>query len=344
MRKVLSMVLMTCLAITLQGKEVLASSSGNGNESATLTKYEMVLQEAGFDANSLSNMPNDKKIKIAESILNDPSSVEIRKEILHIDNIAIFEYYTNTEDSELIKNGLSIDEIRKIRNSLNEINSLTKEQFKDRYSSGDEEYKIIKKALTKNPNYKAKKDQNNIVTTSGTISSSDLYYYMTKSTISTSHPEYDFYIYFDWTKPYFNDIFDDTVAAAWGGNLNVKNINSYVDYYRGTYWDGSYGGYYGSSAMNYTQTPNMGIVFTFPQHYGDSVIGDYRQAKSGWIQYTLYQTQFQGYETNAISKYCHKIVALSFGGVSIAKGGSGVQINTNTNYQTSPEPYITLKY
>lgn len=90
---------------------------------------------------------------------------------------------------------------------------------------------------------------------SGSISSTKLFFSISKVTNSTKKPDYNIKVTYKWSKPYYWEIFSDKIAVAWGGNLNVKRISSNAEYYdiKGFAPFFKYKKYYNSKSWSYTE-------------------------------------------------------------------------------------------
>jgi hypothetical protein len=333
LKKIMLIMIVLCVICSLFG----VSSASNIN---TLN-VDKVLQDYGYESNVTSVMPYRDKVEISKSILENPDSIEILQTYLTVDNLALIEYYTNIEDTELIKNGLNNDDIKKIRNWLQKLNSISEAEMKEYYGIDFPVYKLVKKALTKNKDYHNEDFGEKTVTTSDTISTTKMSYSMTKTDVSTSTaPSYNFYITYNWLSTYFNDIFDDSIAVAWGGNLNSTNIASLANY--NLVISGMFTDYVDSYAWTKNETPNSGIVFSTPQSKGYTIYGQYRQNKSGYVRFNLYQTKYNGkYDTNVVSRFLHKVVSIAGGSVSV----TGATINFDSgSYDSTDQSSATVKY
>ncbi len=339
MKKLFTRICMLCAVVALFSTSVLAK---DGVFSTNRLKSDNILKEFGYDSNVLLEMSYEDKNEIAESILKNPDKIEMTCAYLNVNNIELFEYYTNTKDDVLIAQGLKAEEIKKIRNSMDKIKLLTEEQFVNQFNSSKAEYILIMKSLEKNPNYKNKKRGNRKVTTSGTIATSTMTYSMTSLNKSTSAaPSYAITITYNWLKPYFTDVFDDSIALAWGGGLNSKSVSSAANYYEGNYYTNRYGAIKQTVAWSKNETAQVGIVFTTPQSKKSAT----QQNKTGTIKATLYQTKYQGFDTKVLSQFGHKVLALSGGSISVGTDRVGVaSINVTTNYDTSTQKSITVRY
>lgn len=305
------------------------------------SEVDTILQSIGYDEDILGEMEMADKLEIADAVSKDPTSVEVQTSVLSINNISLLEYYTNTEESELVESGLTVEEIDKIKDKIEDLNEMSENKIKEAYDVSSSEAKMIKMATKKNPKYIKKDIKGKEVTTSGSISTSEMTFYQTVSNKSTSTaPSYDVTISYNWAKPYFTDIFTDSLGVAWGGNMNVKNVSSTAKYYYGNYWNGAYSDLKQTTSWSRVDTPNKGIEFQTPQ----SKNGAAWQNKTGTIKATVYQTKFQGYDTLIISQFGHKMLSLTGAGVSISGSGPSVSLSFTTAYDTSPQRRATVGY
>lgn len=330
-KKILTVSLSIGLAFGLLSNTSYASAN-----TTSIDEVDKILVDFGYDKDDLAYYHEERKIKLAEAIKINPESVSKETTYMRVDNIGLIEYYTNTSDQKLSEDGFEQKQIEKIRKKLDKLKAISESELMATYNLSKGEAKLIKKALKKNPNYKLpKKYGKKEVTTSGTISTSDLSFTMSVVNRSTSTaPSYDVDLHHNWKSPFFFDIVSDNVAAAWGGNLDVKNVGGLTFYYNGNFWTG-YKSPWGSLWTYGEVTPNTGIVFAFKQSkdYGSA------QAKSGNYWFTVFQTKKQGYSTSIVSQYAHKIATVSNVTVSKTPG-----INIGWGFDKSPQQRINIIY
>ncbi|MCK1999106.1 hypothetical protein MPH47_18075 [Psychrobacillus psychrodurans] len=301
MKKIFTGVL--TLGLLLGGNTAFASENTLTNE-----EVDKILINFGYEKEELPYYFEQNKLDLAQAIQENPENVQKSTSYLRVDNIGLIEYYTNTSDQEILENA-SPENLKAIKEKLNKIDSKSVDELMKENDFSEGEAKLVKSALKKNPKYKApKKFGKKEVTTSGEISSSDLAFTMSVNNKSTTTaPSYDVTLNHNWQNPYFFDIVKDNVAAAWGGNLDVKNISALVYYNKGNWYSGKYGAGVGSFAPGSTVSPNTGIVFEFDQSKQDAAV----QAKSGNYWFTVFQNKKQGYSTTLVSQFAHKILTVS---------------------------------
>lgn len=330
-KKLLSVVFILGLTSSLLANTTFAKDN---NE---LSDVDQLLEQSGFDSETLVGMSYKDKKDIADAIRKDPDSVEISNTILNVDNLSTFEYFTNTEENELVKDGFNDDEIKEIKRKLNFIDSLSEGEMEKQYSLSSSEYKMIKQSLKKNPNYKPKKDfGEKKVTTSGNIATTKMSFSMSKVNKSTTTaPSYNMTVTYNWLSPYFMDIFSDNIGVSWGGGLNSKNISSTANYYSGNWYTGKYSTFKYNTSWSKQETPNKGIVFSTPQSRAVAT----QQNKTGTIKFTLYQTKFKGYDTKVLAQFAHKTLAVN----NITISGSP-SITIGTGFDKSAQKSSTIRY
>ncbi|WP_117161283.1 hypothetical protein [Paraliobacillus sp. X-1268] len=295
-----------------------------------------ILIEFGFDAETIELMPVDKKQELAEIIIEDPSKVDLDVSYFHLDNLSIIEFFANTDESELQELGLSSEEVELIENDLDDLREITKDEALETLELDTVGYKMLQNALEENPEYNTKEVlEENTITASGYISSSKLKYTQSVANKSTkTKPQYNVGINFNWTTPYYNYLFTDRIAVAWGGGLNSKNISSSAYYYNTntavTKWSKLSKNY----SWSKSETPNKGIVFSTNQ---TSNVGN--KLKTGYVFLDLYQNKKVGKDTKIVSQFAHQIVKI--GGVSISGSPS---ITIGTGYNKSQQRSSTITY
>ncbi|WP_416147636.1 hypothetical protein ACM26V_15520 [Salipaludibacillus sp. HK11] len=301
-------------ATMLVALSIIADKSIASDEHLNSVEVENVLIEYGYESEDLNYYTDENKLELAEVILEDPEKLEVNTTYVTVDNVATIEYYTNTSDEELFANGATEEEIDLIREKLKKLLEQPVEEIKENYNLSNGEVGLIKNAVEENPNYVAPEDfGSKEVTASAQIATSKLSFTQSVKNNSTStKPNYKVTLNHNWKTPFFFDIVSDNVAAAWGGNLDVKGISGLVFYNKGDWYSGKFGSGIGSVAPSSTVTPNKGIVFSFKQK-----LTGRNQAKSGTYNFTVFQNKKKGYSTSLVSQYAHKRMTVS--NISISK-------------------------
>lgn len=203
--------------------------------------------------------------------------------------------------------------------------------------------KAIEKGLSDVTNETYKKT-NNLVTASGSISTSKLKYEQKVTPKSTKLPNYQVKLSFIWDSPFTLIRFTDEVVVAWGGGLNTKNETYLVNYYNcGSKWTTKYK----TNKMSKKTTPNTGIEFSFPQAVATPQTitnNTHALAKSGEIEFVLYQTKKEGKDTKIVSRYCHRVISVGSASIGISASGPNVSISIGGAWDTSPEKDNIIKY
>jgi len=136
---------------------------------------DKVLSKFGYSDELIKVWPTEDKEKVAKAILDNPDNVSFSTCVMEIDNISEIESIVNTSDEELISAGVSEDKIKEMRKEINNIRNANDSELKEEYGVDDTEIKVLRKALTVNPDYKIK-DIENKVTASGSISTATMTY------------------------------------------------------------------------------------------------------------------------------------------------------------------------
>ena len=188
------------------------------------------------------------------------------------------------------------------------------------------------------------KNIKNTVTASGSISSSKMT--LTQSVINKSNtlPNYKVAISYNWKTPYTFCVSTDQIVTAWGGGLNSKDYVGTAYYYGWTSPTNWTSELVTRTSMSSTVKPNVGIQYSFPQSKGKDKQGHMTKTKMGAAGFTLYQTKKSGKETNLISNYCHKVIKVGGGSISISASGPSVSISIGPGWDKSPQAKNVIKY
>ncbi|WP_339195870.1 hypothetical protein MKY27_13985 [Solibacillus sp. FSL R5-0449] len=308
---------------------VLSVSLPVGAANVSIENVNNTLVEKGLDKSIVELMPISEKDEIYKALIENPDNVQITHSFMNVDNLAQIEYFTNTDDQELLKTGITNEDIKSIRKSLKKLEDFTFDELNKKKEISNFEYKLLQKALTKNPNYKNQKvPKNNEVTSSGQISSSKLAFDMVVTNKTASYPLYSVYMYYNWSSPYFTDIFNDKIGVVWSGDFNTQKITTNADYYKASYELSKYYDKHGSYNLEVSQTPNTGIVFSTPQ---SKSVGT-AQNKFGTMNFEIYKNSKSNESKKIVSQYAHAITAI--GGVSLSIPPS---VDIGVGYDSSPQ-------
>lgn len=139
-------------------------------------------------------------------------------------------------------------------------------------------------------------------------------------------------------------LFEDKIAVAWGGGLNSKDYSSLIFYYDWAEVGGDFGDFYTRQSANKEETIQAGLELEFPQAVYKDLVSPMPKTKTGYIQFTLYQTQFQGYDTKVISRYCHKVISVGGGSIDISVTGASVSLDIGYGYDTTAQAEKIIGY
>ena len=267
--------------------------------------------------------------------------------ILEVDNLTEIENFLKCTNEELVGMGGDLESIVNTRKELIASTKKSVEQISQEKDVSLTEAKYYKKAIEKglsdvtNETYKK---TNNLVTASGSISTSKLKYEQKLTPKSTKLPNYQVKLSFIWDSPFTLIRFTDEVVVAWGGGLNTKNETYLVNYYNcGSKWTTKYK----TNKMSKKTTPNVGIEFSFPQAVATPQTitnNTHALAKSGEIEFVLYQTKKEGKDTKIVSRYCHRVISVGSASIGISASGPNVSISIGGAWDTSPEKDNIIKY
>lgn len=266
----------------------------------------------------------DAKACIAQALTDNAEKVSISNSKLVVDNLAEIEAFMSYTDEELIGMGIATEKVQEYRNSFSAMYNMTDADLALKYDFSPVDSKLFRKAydagLSKDIALQANPSKCEI-TTSGTIASSE----MTYSTIAidgsySSKPVYyTVNCAYSWTSPFSIALFNDCIAAVWGGFLHESNITGMSAYYYAPFnsWEGLY--CYQSMSLS-DQTPNQHFLMSFPQAV------DAKKVRSGSLVFNLSSNTKQGNSSYVITRYGHQ--RISWTSPSITWGFPSVSFGT----------------
>lgn len=337
-KKLLSFLLLTSLCVS-SFNTVTAKAATINDDTLNL------LVQNGYTIETAEALPEDTRNEIAENLLNNPDLVDISTTFLEVDTLSEVESFVSHTDEELIDMGADKTNISANRNEINKMINMTDKDLREKYNYDDLEIKLFKKAVEngqniKNGKMKKPSKADTSVNASGTIASSKLSFTQTRTNYSSSTaPNYRIENSFSWITPFQLSLFNDTIVVAWGGGLNLDNYATLgnAKYYAPnnnlSAWTDKL---LTTTAMSKDQTVQKGIKFNFHQAAQGRV-------RNGYSTATIYQTKFQGYDTNVVSMYAHRLLQPN-ASISISASGASVSISASSSYDTSSQRSSTIRY
>ena len=329
-------------------------ASSDSSSILTANVAEKILIDFGMSVNQAQNMDLNEKIDLANAIQSNPSEVKKSEQVTEIDELSAIELFVNSSDEFLLSLGINSEELFDIRSFIDDINNKTNDKIMEVYGKSPEQVKLLRVALTKNDNYEYIPISDNVVSTSGNISSSKLYtsLYVSPVNVADPAPNYRVQYFFQWdSSPFYIGGWDE-IGFAWGGNLNTKDVKRIYNRpaltspvapseYRvvnGTNY--GYDDLNNSPVSEITQTVGCGLLHKFklsPKYGGiQGVALDY-----GYTYFTLFQSKAQGYSTKIIARYGHKVPSI---GVSSMSFNSAPAINLGWGFDYTQELSSNINY
>lgn len=150
---------------------------------------------------------------------------------MEIDNLAEIEAFYSYSTDELVAMGIDEDAIQETEAQLEKMYNMNDLQLKQEYGLNEVNSKLFRKAVENGKAANAEeqnygKELENAVSTSGSITSSEMTYTQSVTSNSSSLPNYTVKLSYTWKSVYALACFDDKIVAAWGGNLNSKNYSA----------------------------------------------------------------------------------------------------------------------
>lgn len=329
------------LVVFISGSNIIFAA-----DNSQLLSNDLILIENGFPKENIGALSEEHKRELVKYLNDNPNNVDIQTSVLEIDNLMEIESFMGFSDEELIGMGANSYDIASAREELYKISKQTEEQIAKEKNISLTEAKYLKRAIVKGKNKDGKDvyKENNSINASGSISASKLTYSQAYANHSTATaPSYWVVLTYTWNSPYTLTIFTDEVVAAWGGNLNTKNVSGYASYYNenGSNW----GSYNQQKLMTTSETANAGIEFKFAQSVSlPSATSNRIKTKTGSIGFELYQTKKQGYDTKLLSQYCHRVISIGNASIGISAKGATVSISIGGAWDSSPQKSSIISY
>lgn len=334
------------LLLTVMGVTNFYSITANAD---TLDDYKLnLLVQHGYTVGTAEALPEEAKNEIYESLLNNPNSVDITTTFLEVDALSEIEAFLSHTDEELIDIGLDQSDIDENNAQINTMINMTDKELKENYKYNDVEIKLLKKSVEngkkiRNNEIKVPSKNDTSVNASGTIAASKLAFTqnVTDNTPGKA-PNYRVQNSFDWATPTLIGGLSDSVVIAWGGGLNLDtnsalgNSKYYVPNGAGTAWSVENPNPTKTIPMTYVQKIQEGITYTFKQN-------DTGKVRNGYASTTIYQTKYQGYDTNVVSIYAHKTISVG-ANITISVSNTNASITPNFAYDSTPQKSKAIKY
>ncbi len=332
--------ILLCFVILVFAISNTALAKGDGS---SLDSVE-ILVEHGYTESAAQVIPEEKRDEIANMLLVNPEKVDISKVSMEVDILSEIEALFTYSDEELIQMGADADSIKCTKKEFLDYYSLDIVDLAEKLGLSEIEAKMLQRSIETGiiNSKKGSKIQKNGIKASGTITSSEMYYYQTViNRSSASAPNYNVTLSYSWVAPYFSNIYKDVIVVGWGGQLNSSNIDSSAEYY---YADGvtssTFGAYYTEREMTARESIQAGIEFEF-----DQLLDHVAETESGYATFTIYQTRFQNYDSKIISNYCHRVPSITGDvNISISASGPSVSLTIGTAYDRTPEKRTTIRY
>lgn len=321
----------------------------------SLNEMKAVLVESGYTEETADALTDDEVRDVYQAIM-DGTMECIDTVCTEVDNIADMEAILSMSDEELISEGADPQAVNGARETVNTVISASDEELEQNYGMKPAEIKAIRELSDdreaieetgEDPSDAGKpeceKEIKNLVTASGTISSSKMSYTQSVANKSTKKkPIYNVTLSYGWTLPYFSDLWDDVIVVGWGGNLNSKSEKGSVKYYECNYFSGKWYKYKKTRNMREEALPSKGYKFSFKQMA--SLNGCYTQPKKGSASLVVYQTKFKGLDTKLISNYCHRAVKIGSTSIGVSASGPSASISVGTAFDKSPQKSRNIRY
>lgn len=308
---------------------------------ATEQNADSILLAHGFNEDDVDLIEMDKKIEIASALLINPDLVQKSASVSEIDELTDIERFVNTSEETLLESGMKQEDIDSANNLIQNWKASSDEELMERYDRDQVEIKMLRMACEPTEDYTDKEVTSTPVTSSGSISSSKLYF----STTATKQKfcgrvRYRVVNTFKWKSLPFVDFLTDEIVNAWGGSMWTSNYSSKLVY---AYGDINVPGVKTKTyTAHYEEGPiNAGFRFWTHQAQGDLITGlNYHQLWKGSASLLLTTNgNCKNKDTKILAQYGHHTIGWS--GVSISKSPS---ISFGTGWDYSDQVILPAKY
>lgn len=294
----------------------------------TVKQAEDIMVDFGYPRDLCDVMDDGDKLELALQIQNNPESVQLNVISVPIDELSLIELIVNSTDEELLKEGMTEEDIKVNKQNLHQIGLMTDKELMEKYQRNEEEIKLLRMATEKKDGYQKPKkvEDKNKVTTSN-ISTTTMSYAQTVSDNKASTRKavsYAVKITFKWSRSPAITFLKDKIAVSWGCDLNSMSEKGTIKF------TGN-----GGSTRNadVEVLANRGLIFSFWQRAVHGFGWDL--LSSGTINFTVFQNSKRNLSAALISQYGHGIATITGAGVSIGKDGAGVGIDFAFGFDTS---------
>ncbi|MBR6134864.1 MAG: hypothetical protein IKQ22_00040 [Clostridia bacterium] len=303
-----------------------------------------LLIEAGFPYECIEGLDSDSYKEITTTLMEDPSKVQITYCTMDVDNLAEIEDIMSISVNQIVDEDIDPKEVEKLQRLYKSYLDMSDKDLSHYLEVPEEEARYIKMAIDSGilKNGNNNKIDNEVVT-SGSISTSNLTYAQSVVNKSTATaPKYDITLTYHWSNVFAQSLYNDVIAVTWGGGLNVQSKSGTAHYY--SFDNGGWLVRKSSKSMTTNETVQKGIKYSFKQSINNE--GNLQmpyKSKSGTAKATIYQTQFQGYATNIVSKYYHKKTSMA-ASIIFNSSGVGISVSPTTVYDESPQRSSSITY
>ena len=327
--------------ITKLGKELEMLSDANNKQKITedtmycdiydkslltekqLSDIETVIN-SGIEEEDLNNITMEVISTMANSLRQYADGVSICSETKTFDELKNIEEINNLSVTELEeKTGASREQIIEAKEDAEELSNLSDKELKEEYGLDSCDIKVCRKATEKIDDYETYKniDEDNKVTLSSGIATSQLTFSQIVCLKSTKPYKYIVCDTFNWKKGYYPYQlgFEDAIGVAWSGGFTSETTSKKMKYHvvTGTLFTGwGWGKYVGYKNATVEKTPSKGVVYSFDQDY--DMVAWAQNVKQGSItlDITSKYSKKKNMQAEIVSCYGHK--GIGFAGVDIS--------------------------
>ena len=300
------------------------------------TQSRAILRKMGIPDSIINIMPVEDQLQHIEMFLNAPNQISVQTDTLQVDPLREIQGYLEMSHQQKLLAGLSEERIEQVDTYIEHLQI-----------ASDEELKSLGIPADEIPLYRSVLSGNSVVPYGeGDVTESELdFTVIVYDTPDAFGPSVDVFIYFTWLDTYVTYIFDDKVVVAWGGDLVLHEIDSYVQYYYCNPLDG-----WGSSYHSDDNPRDIPYHDSIVDGDGSAGYYEFEQsitpnilAKAGRITFELSQSGLQNKEAAFVTYFAHQVTAIDDITITISRPIS-VDISFGTGYDTTNQVREIITY
>lgn len=336
MKKIRSIILICILVMSITSSTFAAEIGLSKNVKPEYIKNATAL---GFSQDLIEAMTEDDLILLYNAV-NNGEEINVTTAVLEINSLQEIQDFLDYGVEKMIEEGNDKETVLEAQSKINKLFDLSDKELRIKEGLSIPEIKVLREI--QRGTHETESNKRFDVSASGDLSQTKCELAVTKKSNPTSDRpvQYTIMTTYTWhTVPFFT--FTDVLAYAWGGALNLDDnkTSATVNYYNLSNDGKNFTTLHAVRALTESEiveTIQTGVKFKIRMSKYEG-----RVAKSGNARATIYQKKKEGKESKLHVKYAHAKVAI-VGGISIS---SAPAITIGTGFDaTNPPVKKTINY